>query len=76
MKGEDLPDHDGELSEIAEIHSIVNVKVFRLFIYVIVLKHGSRGRIAKENKFKEAKDITDKGQRFPLNGRWFWKWIL
>ena len=70
MKGEDLPEHDGELSEIAEIHSIVNVKV-RLFIYLIVLKHGSRGRIAKEHKFKEAKDITDKGQRFPLNGRWF-----
>ena len=49
MKGEDLPDHNGELSEIAEIHSIVNVKVL----------------------FKEAKDITDKGQRFPLNGRCF-----
>ena len=66
MKGEDLPDHDGKLSEIAEMHSIVNVKVFRLIIHLIVLKHGSRG-----HKFKEAKDITDKGQRFPLNGRCF-----
>ena len=53
-----------ELNEIAEILSIVNVKVFRLFIYLIVWKHGSPGRIAKEHKFKETKDITstrDKG---------------
>ena len=37
-----------ELSEIAKTLCIVYVKVFRLFIYLIVWKHGSRGRIAKE----------------------------
>ena len=47
-----------ELSEIAETLSIVNVKVFKLFIFLIVWKLGSRGRIAKEHKFKETKYIT------------------
>ena len=38
-----------EMSEIAETHSTVYVKVLRLFIYLIVWKHGSRGRrIAKD----------------------------
>ena len=53
-----------ELSETAEIPSIGNVKVFRLSNYMIVWKQGSRGRIAKEHKFKETKGITptrDKG---------------
>ena len=36
-----------ELSEIAKTFSIVYEKVFRLFIYLIVSKHGSRGRIAR-----------------------------
>ena len=35
------------------------IKVFRLFIYLIVWKHVSRGRrITKKNKFKGTKDIT------------------
>ena len=38
-----------EMSEIAETHSTVYVKVLSLFIYLIVWKHGSRGRqIAKD----------------------------
>ena len=46
------------------ILSIVNVTVFGLFIYWIVWKHGSRGRIAKDDNFKETENITpskDKG---------------
>ena len=53
-----------ELSEIAEILSIVNVMVFRLFIYLIVWKHGNRRGIAKDHKFKETEDTKptrDKG---------------
>ena len=37
-----------ELSEIAKTFSTVYVKVFRLFIYLIVWKHGSSGRIARQ----------------------------
>ena len=48
----------GELSEIAETLSIVYVKVLRWFIYLIARKHGSRERIAKEDKFKGTKNIT------------------
>ena len=48
----------GELSEIAETLSIVYVKVLRRFIYLIARKHGSRERIAKEDKFKGTKNIT------------------
>ena len=50
-----------ELSEMADKPSSVNVKLFRLSNYLIVW---SRGRIAKEHKFKETKGITptrDKG---------------
>ena len=53
-----------ELNEIDEILSIVNVTVFGLFIYWIVWKHGSRGRITKDDNFKETENITpskDKG---------------
>ena len=37
-----------ELSEIAKTFSTVYVKVFRLFIYLIVWKHESSGRIARQ----------------------------
>ena len=47
-----------ELSEIAETLSLVYVKVFMLFIYLIVWKHRSSGQFAKEQKFKGTKDIT------------------
>ena len=60
-----------ELSEIADILSIVNVMVFRLSlftscIYLIVWKHGSRGRITKDPRnFKQTEDIT------PTRGKGF-----
>ena len=56
-------------------NSKVNVKVFKLFIYLIVWKHGSRGRIAKEHKFRETKYIivSHKGKKFPPEWRLFWK---
>ena len=38
-------------------------KVFRLFIYLIVWKHGSSGRITKKYKFKEMKNITPKMEK-------------
>ena len=44
-----------ELREIAEILSIVNLKVFRLFIYLFERMHESLEWIAKEHKFKEMK---------------------
>ena len=57
--------------EIAETFSIADVKVFRLFIYLIVLKHRSRGRrITKNYKFKERKDIT------PTRGQVSSEWRL
>ena len=62
-----------ELSEIAETFSIVNVKVFRLFIYLIVSKHGSRGRTAKQYEFKETKDITPTREKDSSEWRLFSK---
>ena len=47
-----------EVNEIAEILSIVNVKVFYVINLFDCIKHGSRERIAKEHKFKEMKDVT------------------
>ena len=67
MKGEDLKilritllkqGSFCELSEIAETPSIVYVRVFMLFIYLIVWKHRSSEWFAKEQKFKGTKDIT------------------
>ena len=46
------------MNEIAEILSIVNVKVFYVINLFDCIKHGSRERIAKEHKFKEMKDVT------------------
>ena len=40
---------------IAEILSIVNLKVFRLFIYLFERMRGGLERIAKEHIFKEMK---------------------
>ena len=52
-------------------------KVFRLFTYLIVWKHESRGRIAKEYKFKEAKDTTPTRDKVSSEYRTlFWKRIL
>ena len=62
-----------ELCEIAETLSIVYVKVFKLFIYLIVWKHGSRRRIAKEYKFKETKDITQTREKVSSEWRLFSK---
>ena len=62
-----------ELSEIAETLSIVNVKVFKLFSFLIVWKLGSRGRIAKEHKFKETKYIHWQGKRVSSEWRLFSK---
>ena len=51
-----------------------NSRVFRLFIYLIVWKHGSRGRrIAKEYKFKEPKDITPTTDKVSSEWRLFSK---
>ena len=50
-----------ELSEIAEILSIVNIMVFRLFIYKVYLFDSMKTRVPWTNyphKFKETEDIT------------------
>ena len=62
-----------ELCEIAETLSIVYIKVFKLFIYLIVWKHGSRGRIAKDDKFKETKDVTQTREKVSPEWRLFSK---
>ena len=51
-----------ELSEIAEILSIVNIMVFRLFIYKLYLFDSMKTRVPRitkdPHKFKETEDIT------------------
>ena len=48
-------------------------KVFRLFIYLIVWKRRSHGRITKKYKFKEMKVITPKREKVSSLGRLFLK---
>ena len=62
-----------ELREIAEILSIVNLKVFRLFIYLFERKHGSLERIANEHNFKEMKISHWQGKKVSSEKRLFSK---
>ena len=55
------------MSEINETHSTVYVKVLRLFIYLIVWKHGIRGRRIAKGEYKIQRNEryhTDKGESF------------
>ena len=56
-----------------ELREIVNVKVFRLFIYLIEWIRGNRGQIAKEHKFKEMKISHWQGTKASSEQRLFSK---